>query len=224
VVSPVTDSRATRQALAAAFAELLSYPFTSVNGRAREHAEMLAPDDPEARGLLVAFADVVETTPLGTLQEAYTRTFDLDTMTRSEPTCYPYVGHYLFEENHSRGAFILGLRTRYRANGFEDDGEVADHLLVLLRFLSVCADDTLAEELIADAILPALARMAVAAQGDADAAGLHRDAYLGVLRALEVLMRRGREAAVIDRFEQEIEREWLRDRDSLGISRDWCGH
>lgn len=224
-MSAVTDSRAARQALAAAFADLLSYPFTPGNGRAREHADALASDEPEARGLMVAFADVAEATPIGTLQEAYTRTFDLDTMTRSEPTCYPYVGHYLFEENHSRGAFILGLRTRYRANGFEDDSEVADHLLVLLRFLSVCGDDTLAEELIADAILPALARMGVAAQGDADAAaGPHRDAYLGVLRALEILMRRGREAAVIDRFEQEIEREWLRDRDSLGISRDWCGH
>lgn len=223
-MSAVTEPRASRQALAAAFAELLAYPFTAPNGRVRAHAEALAPGEPEARELLDAFAGMAEATPVGMLQEAYTRTFDLDTMTRSAPTCHPYVGHHLFEENHTRGAFILGLRTRYRANGFEEGDEVADHLLVLLRFLAICPDDVLSEEIITDAVLPALARMAISAEGEAGRADPMRDAYLGVVRALEVLLRVGRESAAADPVEQEAEREWVRDRDSLGISRDWCGH
>ena len=71
---------------------------------------MAGTESEAAAALLDAFVSLAEETPLGTLQEEYTRTFDLDTMSRSQPTCYPYVGHYLFDESHKRGAFILGLK------------------------------------------------------------------------------------------------------------------
>lgn len=213
-----------RRALAAAFAVLLDYPHAPDGAAARSVADDFAGGDREARALLEAFGDIVSATPLGILQEAYTRVFDLDTMTRAEPTCYPYVGHYLFEENHTRGAFILGLRKRFRQHGFEDESDIADHLLVLLRFLAICEDDELAEDIITDAILPSLRLMGVAAQGDADAGNALRDAHLGVLRALELVLGRGREVTMVTPEERELEREWLRDGDSLGITRDRCGH
>jgi len=223
VVTVTAVRGAERRALAGAFAGLLDYPHVPGGAAARSVAETLVGGDQEARALLEAFGEIVASTPLGVLQEAYTRVFDLDTMTRAEPTCYPYVGHYLFEENHTRGAFILGLRKRYRQHGFEDDSDVADHLLVLLRFLAVCEDDATAEDLITDAILPALRLMGVAAQGDADAGNALRDAHLGVLRALELVLGKGREVTMVTPEERELEREWYRDGDSLGISRDRCG-
>ena len=219
----VIPSRTGRRALSRSFAEVLSYPHASPVEAARRCADVAGTESEAAAALLDAFVSLAEETPLGTLQEEYTRTFDLDTMSRSQPTCYPYVGHYLFDESHKRGAFILGLKKRFRAAGFEDDSDLGDHLVVLLGFLGVCDDETLASELVDDAILPALRRMAIAS-GTADERASIRGAYLGVLRALELSLGAGRPEPAEDPADDETEREWLRDRDSLGIDRDWCGH
>lgn len=165
----------------------------------------------------------METVPLGEVQEAYTRAFDLDTMSRAEPTCYPYVGHYLFDESHKRGAFIVELRKRFRAHGFEEGDDLGDHLVVLLRFLAVCSDETLAGEIVDDAILPALSKMRPLREPSSQEGLTLRDAYLGVLAALELSLRSERPAQD-DPVADELEREWLRDRDSLGIDRDWQRH
>ncbi|HWQ23954.1 MAG TPA: molecular chaperone TorD family protein [Gaiellaceae bacterium] len=199
---------------------MLSYPYECPAAAARACAEAVRSESAEAASLLDAFGAVAEKTGLGELQEEYTRTFDLDSLSRAEPTCYLHVGHYLFEETHKRGAFILGLRRRFREAGFEDRSELADHLVVLLRFLAVCEDDGLAEELVEEALLPALARMGIVAVAGKPA-GV-RAAYLAVLRALELALAAGRPGR--DPEAIETEREWLRGRDSLGIDRNLCGH
>jgi len=214
----------TRQALTDAFADVLSYPHESPAAAARRCAEIARTRDVEAGRLLESFAALVDEEPLGALQEAYTRAFDLDTMLRSEPTCYPYVGHYLFDESHKRGMFILELRRRFREHGFEDSSDLSDHLVLLLRFLAVCADETLADELVDDAILPALSRIRNLRGAGTSNPGSLRDAYLEVLSALELSLRAGRPEQAADPLAVESEREWMRDRDSLGIDRDWCGH
>ena len=214
----------TRQALTDAFADVLSYPHESPAAAAQRCAEIVRTRDVEAGRLLESFAALVEAEPLGALQEAYTRAFDLDTMLRSEPTCYPYVGHYLFDESHKRGMFIVELRKRFRAHGFEDSSDLSDHLVVLLRFLAVCTDETLADELVDDAILPALARIGSLQRAGTSNPGSLRDAYLEVLSALELSLGAGRPVQTADTSGLETEREWVRDRDSLGIDRDWCGH
>lgn len=216
-----TSSTVDRRAVAHAFAEVLSYPYVAPATAARECAEVAAVGSRDAGALLDAFAALVETTSLGTLQEAYTRTFDLDTMSRSEPTCYPYVGHYLFDESHKRGAFILGLKRRFRKAGFADESDLPDHLIVLLRFLAVCDDEQLADELVDDAILPALERMDLLTKTSRDGSAPARDAYLGVLAALRLALAVGRPERIDDEAD-ETQREWARDRDSLGIERDRC--
>jgi nitrate reductase assembly molybdenum cofactor insertion protein NarJ len=214
----------TRQALTDAFADVLSYPHESPAAPARSCAEIARTRDVEAGRLLESFAALVDEEPLGALQEAYTRAFDLDTMLRSEPTCYPYVGHYLFDESHKRGMFILELRRRFREHGFEDSSDLSDHLVLLLRFLAVCTDETLADELVDDAILPALSRIRNLQRAGTSSPGSLRDAYLEVLSALELSLRAGRPEREDDPLAAESEREWMRDRDSLGIDRNWCGH
>lgn len=211
--------------LAGAFAAVLTYPFAPPNASVRTAAKAAGEWSPEAERLLDAFGELVATTGLGELQEAYTRTFDLDTLARSQPTCYPYVGHYLFEESHKRGAFIVELRRRFRAAGFEPDGgELADHLVVLLSFLAVCKDEELSGELLDDAILPALRRISVLPGGPRAEGPLEpATAYRTVLAALELALEAARPNAVVDPLTLEAEREWMRDRDSLGIDRATCG-
>ena len=213
-----------RQALTSAFADVLSYPYASPVADARRCAEVARERSADASVLLESFASLAEAVELGELQEAYTRAFDLDTMLRSEPTCYPYVGHYLFDESHKRGAFILELRKRFRVHGFENSSDLDDHLVVLLRFLAVCTDETLADELVDDAILPALARIGSLQRAGTSNPGSLRDAYLEVLSALELSLGAGRPVQTADTSGLETEREWARDRDSLGIDRNWCGH
>jgi len=211
-------ARASRQTVCGAFAEALAYPHDSPAPAARACIASLAGARGEAAELVAAFAAFAEETSPGALQEAYTSAFDLDTMSRSKPTCYPYVGHYLFEESHKRGAFILGLKRRFRREGFEGEGELPDHLVVLLRFLAQTEDEELSDELVDDAILPALARMELVAAADGEPGDTGRAAYLGLLRALALSLAADRPAGP-DTFATEIEREWLRDRDSLGIDR-----
>ena len=207
------------RALVLAFAELLSYPYSPIDGDVRACEELARSESEEAAALLGRFRAFAEATPLGELQEAYTLAFDLDSLSESEPTCYPYVGHHLFAENHKRSAFILGLLERYRAHGFDGDaGDLPDHLVVLLRFVAMCDDEELVAETVDEALLPALARMR-GTIGDAEPVN-GRQRYQQVVSALALALGARRPAVVFD----EIEMAWSRPGDSLGISRDTCGH
>jgi nitrate reductase assembly molybdenum cofactor insertion protein NarJ len=126
----------------------------------------------------------VEAATLGQLQEAYTRAFDLDTLSDLEPTCYPYVGHHLFDENPKRSAFILGLNERFRRHGFSAGGELPDHLVVILRFAASCDDDGLVDEILSDAVVPSLRGMVGHHHASAGEPGTARERYQLVLKAL----------------------------------------
>ena len=205
--------------LALAFADVLSYPFGPIDGAVRACEEIARGESEEAAALLGRFAAYAEAAPLGELQEAYTLAFDLDSLSESDPTCYPYVGHHLFDENHKRSAFILGLLERYRAHGFEDaTGDLPDHLVILLRFVAVCDDEELVAETVDEALLPALARMLGTVGGAEPVNGRQR--YQQVLTALALALRARRPEVAFD----ESELAWSRPGDSLGISRDTCGH
>ena len=205
--------------LALAFADVLSYPYSPIDGDVRACEELACGESEAAAALLGRFAGYAEATPLGELQEAYTLAFDLDSLSESEPTCYPYVGHHLFDENHKRSAFILGLLERYRAHGFEDaTGDLPDHLVILLRFVAMCDDDELVAETVDEALLPALARMR-GTIGDAEPVN-GRQRYQQVVSALALALGARRPPVVYD----ESAMEWSRPGDSLGISRDTCGH
>lgn len=205
--------------LALAFADVLSYPHSPIDGDVQVCEELAHGESEAAAALLGRFRAFAETTPLGELQEAYTLAFDLDSLSESEPTCYPYVGHHLFEENHKRSAFLLGLLERYRAHGFAGDaGDLPDHLVIILRFLAMCDDEELVAETVDEALLPALARMR-GTIGDAEPVN-GRQRYQQVVSALALALGVRRPEVVFD----ESEMEWTRPGDSLGISRDTCGH
>jgi nitrate reductase delta subunit len=207
-------------ALALAFAAVLDYPREPLAASALRLAELVRGASDEAAGLLEQLAAYAAESTLGELQEAYTAAFDLDSLSQTEPTCYPYVGHHLFEENHKRSAFILGLRKRYRAHGFDEPGELPDHLVVLLRFLAHCPDEELAGELVDEGLLPGLERMLQAQEPAPSPTG--RSLYCGAVRALALVLAASRPARQLDDLTRAEQDAWARPGDSLGIDRDWC--
>ena len=135
------------------FAHLLTYPLAGVSDAAATCEALLTPDHARAAACLREFRKGVTGNSISRLQEIYTVTFDLDAL------CHPYVGHHLFGESYKRSAFMLGLKERYQKVGLATGSEVADHVALLLRFLSLCDETGERDALVQDALIPALHEM-----------------------------------------------------------------
>ena len=182
----VVDTRARVLSL---LGDLLEYPGPTLPAAAAECRELVGEASPRAAELLGAFLDVLERTPSGRLEELYAAAFDFDLPTGVGATCFPHIGHHLLGESYRRSRFMVGLLERYREHGFDVSAEeLPDHVLVILRFLAYAPDSTLAEEIVGEALLPALARMT----SDGDAAELEggggRALYLGVVEAIRLVL------------------------------------
>ena len=186
MVSVVDDTACGR--ILAAFADLLDYPRPGIAERAAECRALVAGETPRAARLLDDFLADLERIPPGQLEELYTGAFDLDTLSDLDATCYPYIGHHLLGESYKRSTFMLELRRRYQAAGFEVEHELPDHVVVMLRFLARCTDPELAEELVGDAILPALSRMTRDGDEASIEGGGGRRVYLRLLEALRLVL------------------------------------
>jgi len=135
------------------FAELLDYPRTALTGVAGECAALVAGRSVEAAAFLREFESFAEKTPLTRLEEIYTSVFELDA------TCHPYIGYHLFGESYKRSVFLLALKERYRSCNVNCGVELPDHLAVILRFLAVNENMAETEEMISEALHPALGKM-----------------------------------------------------------------
>ena len=175
--------------LVALFADLLAYPRPGIGETALECRALVADGSPGAAKLLDDFLADLERIPLGQLEELYTGAFDLDTLSDINATCYPYVGHHLLGETYKRSTFMVELRERYEAHGFEvDGGELPDHVVVILRFIASAPDSELAEDLVVEALLPALSRMTKDGDEVAIAGEGGRRVYLRLLEALRLAL------------------------------------
>ncbi len=168
------------------FASLLEYPQPALGEMARA-CERSAAGTEAARGL-AEFRRFVERTPPAQVEELYTAAFDL-----GADRC-PYVGYHLFGDGYARSAFLRELRARFRQRGLDTGSELPDHLSCLLRFASACGPGQEQEEIVREALLPALERMTfgaaapeAAGQGTAPADGEPASgpgAYTALLQAL----------------------------------------
>ncbi|WKZ48997.1 MAG: nitrate reductase molybdenum cofactor assembly chaperone [Anaerolineales bacterium] len=136
------------------FAQILEYPAGATLQAALKAQEFLLDKNPQAAALIKEFHDYAAALPPGRLEEVYTGTFDLDA------ACHPYIGYHLFGETYKRSAFLVELKQRYAAEGFVfSQTELPDHLAIILHFLAITRDDTQAQEIARDALLPVLDRM-----------------------------------------------------------------
>lgn len=100
-----------------------------------------------------AFGAFVGDLPLHDLEEIYVRTFDLHAA-----VCLD-VGYQLFGETYKRGAFLVTMKGAARRHDLQGTVELSDHLSVALRLLGRLAPEEDPDELVRDALIPALAKM-----------------------------------------------------------------
>ncbi len=147
------DTR-TRRAFELA-AVLLDYPHPGLEQAARECAALVISENPMAAQSLYLFADWVAARAIGEVEEIYTRLFELN------PICALHIGYHLFGESYKRSLFMLGLKERYQAEGFDAGSELPDHLAVMLRFCARSTNEAAVDELLREAILPVLDKLVI---------------------------------------------------------------
>jgi len=178
----------TRQQVYLHFGNLLDYPTPEIASQTRECAALLALTEMEASSSLYQFLDIVESTPLGRLEEIYTGTFDVN------PACYIFAGYMLFGESFDRAKFIVRLQERYRERGFSAGNELADHLAVMFRFLAILDPDTeQAQNLLEKCLVPVLQKMNANFKPDAE----RLNPYALVLRAILTVLEPEKQAVPV---------------------------
>lgn len=144
----------TTQQIYLCFAHLLDYPNSDLLPQARQCVGILEQDFPQAAEQIQGFVGYMENTQIGRLEEIYTGTFDVS------PACFIFAGYILFGESFDRGKFLVRLQKEYRERDFSAGNELADHLAVMFRFMTLLdPNEHLAQLLVGDCFIPVLTKM-----------------------------------------------------------------
>ena len=160
------------QELCRDFAILLSYPDDHVKEQAAACAAHMQGVNSEAATSLQRFLDFIETNDFSRIEEAFTGTFDLQSL------CHPYVGYQLCGESQQRTMFMIKLREIYNQYDFIPGNELPDHFAEVLRFVGSISDQDCRQEIIRDGILPALEKITQGIESD-------NHPYVALLNALQ---------------------------------------
>lgn len=109
------------------YGKALSYPTQAFHRLVGDLAGLLGEE--QAGNSLEDFRRCAALLSPEALEEHYTRAFDL------APQAVPYLSVYLFgAESPQRGQFMAGLSGAYAQAGFSAEGELPDHIAVVLRY------------------------------------------------------------------------------------------
>lgn len=142
-------------------ASLLEYPGPDWDANVAACKKVVFGSSPDLLTSFTTFCDGAKDLPVSSLQELYTRTFDLN------PVCTLDIGYHLFGENYKRGVFLANLRETEAAYELGQEHQLPDYLPVLLRLVARLGDEELRAALIIECLIPALAKM-LKAFGDRD--------------------------------------------------------
>jgi len=138
-------------------AELFWYPDLAYADRVKPSHEFLTANYPDAAREMDAFADLFPFGDLSEMEELFTRSFDVQSITTLD------VGYVLFGEDYKRGELLANLNREHNESGIDCRGELADHLPNLLRLLAIIGKERekveLVEELVEEILSPALRQM-----------------------------------------------------------------
>lgn len=118
-----------------ALSRLLSYPDEQTVQSAELLYVVLAGELPEAAAEAAKFGAYMERHDLHEVEEAFTRTFDVN------PACALEVGWHLFGEEYARGMFLVRMREELRKYQLSESVELPDHLAHVLAIVAAMPDD-----------------------------------------------------------------------------------
>ena len=133
-------------------AELFDFPGADYLVRAKRLLATLGNRYPEAAAELQLFIDVMPNSE-NALQELYTRTFEIQSLTTLS------VGYILFGDDYKRGDLLANLNREHGLAGTDCHGELGDHLPNMLRLIPLLKDEELRDEMVVEMLLPAVALM-----------------------------------------------------------------
>lgn len=107
---------------------------------------------PEAAREVSDFGQYVEQCTEHELEEAYTRTFDVN------PACALEIGWHLFGEDYMRGQFLVRMRRELAAYDIPESNELPDHLTHALAVIAAMSDED-ARAFAHACVFPALHKM-----------------------------------------------------------------
>lgn len=141
------------KALYAALAGLFDFPGPDYHAQARALRDrVVAAGYAEAAAELRLFVDVIPDSA-NALQELYTRTFEVQSLTTLG------IGYVLFGDDYKRGDLLANLNREHTLVSNDCQGELADHLPNVLRLIPLLTDEELRGELVMELLLPALSLM-----------------------------------------------------------------
>jgi len=138
-------------------AELFWYPDLAYADRVKPVHEFLLKNHPDAAAEMNAFVELFPFGALREMEELFTRSFDVQSITTLD------VGYVLFGEDYKRGELLANLNREHNESGVDCKNELADHLPNLLRLIAVLGEvpdkAELVEELVVEILAPGLSQM-----------------------------------------------------------------
>ncbi|MCP4007868.1 MAG: hypothetical protein GY725_27105 [bacterium] len=146
------DRSAERRRVIDALVPFFKYPDERHVETVCDAVSTLADWRPSLGDVLGPFVDHVQSGGLSDLEEAFTRTFDIN------PDCALEIGWHLYGENYTRGSFLVEMREHMRTLELAESAELPDHITHVLQVLARLEEDG-ARELTRGHLLPALDKM-----------------------------------------------------------------
>lgn len=135
-----------------ALGRLLRYPDESTVQTAELLFVVLKGELDEAAGSAARFGAYVEQHDLAEVEEAFTRTFDVNPLSALE------VGWHLFGEEYARGMFLVRMREEMRKYAIPESVELPDHLSHVLAIVSAMPEEE-AARFVRACVQPAIEKM-----------------------------------------------------------------
>ena len=135
-----------------AFSRLLSYPDSHTDQTAEWLYIVLQGEIDEAASAISQFGAFLEKHEIWQVEEAFTRTFDVN------PACALEVGWHLFGEEYARGMFLVRMREELRKHDLTESVELPDHISHVLAVVASMQEDE-AAKFVNACVQPAVAKM-----------------------------------------------------------------
>lgn len=160
-----------------AYANIVAYPSAEYGDQLDELLH--ASDDDEVIELLQKFKEDISGMDLDSIQELYTRTFDLKSL-----TCLD-IGYVLFGEDYKRGAFLVELQKLTKKYNVDCGSELPDNLPNFLKLVANMEDGEEKVELIEKIGLPAITKIHQDFDRHTTSKNIYKSPIKGLVKVLE---------------------------------------